>query len=144
MNMKKKCPHCKKIKDESEFYQSYKVKGETHFYLGEDDKPFVMYYCNVCRPEMNKKFYERYARRKKDATLKKKYGINFDHYKKLYQQNKGACAICGAKPKNCLVVDKLGDTVRGLLCTKCITFVHHLDNHGYLKLVSKYLNKPIG
>lgn len=65
---------------------------------------------------------------RKDAYLKKTYGISLDQYKKMLIKQKSCCAICDrheSKFKYGLYVDhnhKTGN-VRGLLCTNCNTAV---------------------
>lgn len=61
------------------------------------------------------------AARKKNIE---RYGISQEQYNALFNEQKGACAICSEHPETrCLDVDhKHGTTkVRGLLCSRCNT-----------------------
>jgi hypothetical protein len=65
---------------------------------------------------------------RRDAYLRKKYGISWKEYRALEQQSDGACWICGTVPRGSLNVDHdhkvakaLGvrRSIRGLLCFTC-------------------------
>lgn len=67
--------------------------------------------------------------------LHRKYGINEDDYNKLYDSQKGKCAICGKERKKYrlkdgLVVDHCHNSgkVRGLLCSKCNLGIGNLED----------------
>lgn len=60
----------------------------------------------------------------RNKQLKKRYGITLEEYNKLFELQKGCCAICGehqANLKVSLAVDHCHSTkqVRGLLCYNC-------------------------
>ena len=68
--------------------------------------------------------------KRKNSRLKYAYGITIEEYQKLWDLQKGLCAICGEPETNIdhrtkqnrrLAVDHNHETkkVRGLLCTKC-------------------------
>jgi hypothetical protein len=53
--------------------------------------------------------------------LQKLYGLSVEAYKKLFEKQKGLCAICDQSSKMKLAVDHchLTKKVRGLLCNPC-------------------------
>jgi len=80
--------------------------------------------CKVCHLQQ---VHNRYAANPEKYRLARKrylYGIEEDEYNRLYQEQKGLCAICrgAAHPRyGKLVVDHDHETgrVRGLLCNNC-------------------------
>jgi len=90
--------------------------------------------CRVCKLKTNNsepkdKVYARILRwrarnpnRTKDTCLRRKYGITFDDYTLMLQEQSNCCAICkGLAGQRGFVVDHDHETgkVRGLLCTTC-------------------------
>ena len=77
----------------------------------------------------------------KAHRLKKKYGIDYEVYLKMYEVQKGLCIICETKTR--LLVDHCHQTgkVRGLLCTHCNSGLGFFrDNKTALKNAIKYLD----
>lgn len=86
-----------------------------------------------------------------DSTLKRKYGITYNDYIEMLEQQSGVCAICGepetAKKKKSngprlLAVDHDHETgkVRGLLCTGCNQGLGNFEDSVYkLHQAAKYL-----
>ena len=75
--------------------------------------------------------------------LKRKYGLTLEKVDKMYQEQKGCCAICGNHYDK-LVVDHNHDTgkVRDLLCNICnLGLGKFKDNKNILLLAVKYLEK---
>lgn len=110
------------------------------------------YYQKVTKPwqEKNK---DRLKVWRKDADLKKKYGITLTDYNVLLVNQKGVCAICG-KPETqvhhksglpySLSVDHCHKTgkVRELLCNWCNKALGLLqDDLEYMKKLESYLKK---
>lgn len=64
---------------------------------------------------------ERYYRVKRDAELKRNYGISLVEYEEMLAKQGGRCAVCGVKSDKTLHLDHNHKTgkVRGLLCHKC-------------------------
>lgn len=59
---------------------------------------------------------------KRDAHLRKTYGITLDQWQQMYVMSQGTCWICGRKPKTKPLEtdhDHLTGRVRGLLCFRC-------------------------
>ena len=80
------------------------------------------------------------------TTKLKQYNIDNDYFNKLFETQKGKCAICGIhqlKLKRALSIDHCHKTgkVRGLLCSKCNTGIGMLqDNTEFLKNAIDYLD----
>ena len=101
---------------------------------------------------------ERYAknpRRQKSATLKYKYGITYDDYERMLEEQGGGCGICGTKEPGgrgkfhvdhdhtCCPAEKTcGKCIRGLLCHGCNTKLIHFESNWKERAVN-YLNKYI-
>lgn len=75
--------------------------------------------------------------KKKDSTLRSKYGITLAQYNEMLAEQGGVCAICHrpesvhiAGKRIALSVDHNHETgaVRGLLCKGCNTFMGMVDN----------------
>jgi hypothetical protein len=84
-------------------------------------------------------------RRKKD--FREVYRMTLEDYYVMLAQQDGACAICGRKPKERLVVDHCHATgnVRGLLCAKCNTGLgFYQDNPDRLLAAIAYLESSCG
>jgi hypothetical protein len=119
------CPHCKQYKPLTEFRK---------------------YRAGICRPCANQKQYEWFKKnpdkkrkneknywdkhhehvtvKRRNATRKRIYNLSPEAYNKLYEQQRGCCAICGihsSKLGRILQVDHdhLTNKVRGLLCWGC-------------------------
>jgi hypothetical protein len=83
------------------------------------------------------------------AYLKRNYGISYNEYMKMYNEQQGKCKICGGEGflmrkthKTKLVVDHCHNTgnVRGLLCHNCNRALGLLqDNVETLKNAQLYL-----
>ncbi len=79
--------------------------------------------------------------------LMKNYGISYDEYKTMYQNQKGCCDCCGtheSKFKRKLHVDHDHETgqVRGLLCTRCNPGIGYFeDSIEKLEMAVAYLKK---
>lgn len=74
----------------------------------------------------------------------KKYGLASEDYDNLVAKQQGRCAICGkhyTETKKPLIIDHCHTTgkVRGLLCYKCNTGLHYVENRSWLEKAVKYL-----
>ena len=82
-------------------------------------------------------------------SYKSKYGILFEKYEKLLQQQNGKCIVCGSnksghKSKNffCIDHDHRTGEVRGLLCNNCnLGLGYFKDNPEALIAAAAYLLK---
>ena len=94
--------------------------------------------------EKQRKFNKENPIKRKNSMLKYQYGITLIDYNKMFEQQKGKCAICKRHQNNLtrtLSVDHDHKTnkVRALLCITCNTDVSVVENR--LKEMLKYLNK---
>jgi hypothetical protein len=100
---------------------------------------------NARRYYLNNK--ERVDRRTYDNLLKKTYGITIEDYNKMFEEQKGCCAICGrhqSEEKKRLHTDHDHATgkVRGLLCVKCNNLLGQAkDSIEILELSIEYLKR---
>jgi hypothetical protein len=83
---------------------------------------------------------------RRNASLKKKYGITHDIYLEMLAAQNGGCAICNRKPAigKHLHVDHCHTTlaVRGLLCHQCNWYLGTIDaDQSVLTNLLNYLNK---
>lgn len=126
--MMKTCPKCKKDLDLSSFNKSNRRDG-------------YQTYCRECHNKMQREKYSidpsaklkrqmRERKRnslnplaKKDAELRRLYGISVEDYLQMLKNQNGVCKICHqeCKTKYSLSVDHNHKTgvVRGLLCNRC-------------------------
>lgn len=60
-------------------------------------------------------------RRKKATEIQRRYGISLEDYDKLFEQQKGVCAICNKGMSRGLDIDHnhITGQIRGLLCNPC-------------------------
>lgn len=143
----KKCSQCALLKPLDNFYNEPRVKD------GKQAR------CKIC----HKKITETYRKNNPDiyrkASLKhwnalnnykkqerwiKRYGINAQDYKQMFDKQNGVCKICkqSCVSRRFLSVDHCHKTgkVRGLLCVKCNTALGMLnDNIEYFTAAIKYL-----
>lgn len=87
----------------------------------------------------------------RDSKLRNDYGISLEDYKKMFDIQKGVCAICGLFPyhktQRTLAVDHNHTTgkVRALLCHKCNSAIGMLNEDvQIIQKVIEYLNKHNG
>jgi hypothetical protein len=91
--------------------------------------------------------YQRNKDRYKNQSLLWNYGITLEEYNKLFEKQKGRCAICHrhqSKFKKALHTDHdhKTDIVRGLLCQKCNHAIGLFgDSPTRLIRASRYLEK---
>jgi glycosyltransferase involved in cell wall biosynthesis len=89
----------------------------------------------------------------RDKDYQRTYGITLDDYNKMFNNQKGKCAIC-RMPETAQRKDKAGplrlavdhnhktNKVRGLLCMKCNVVLGYFEKHqSDITKVSKYLEK---
>lgn len=107
----KACITCKEIKDISQFL--FRVESGT--------------YRKQCRACLNAQSIARIQAAPKasrrERYLRQVYGITTEDFTRLWEQQKGLCALCGGQgnPRRGLVVDHCHATglIRGLLCETC-------------------------
>ena len=91
-----------------------------------------------------KENHKKYPHKRKNYSLKYGYGITLDDYNKMFEQQKGKCAICKRHQNDltrtlCVDHDHKTNQVRALLCVTCNTDVSVVENR--LKEMLTYLNK---
>ena len=136
-------------------------KDESSFRIRKDSKNGYQYWCKECENNANKKRYKPKGRKiKKELNkdevkqnalsrmLKHRYGITYEQYVNMYNEQSGLCAIC-EKPRELggrsgLYVDHDHNTneVRGLLCPGCNYAIGVFrDNTDLLNRAIQYLSK---
>lgn len=93
---------------------------------------------NKCLPCERKYRNERHAAglgrsktQQRDWNLRHEYGITLEDYERMYAEQKGCCAICGAHhARLCVDHDHKTGEVRKLLCLGCNFFVGYLEKRG--------------
>jgi hypothetical protein len=102
------------------------------------------------KKEYNKIYMKSYYEKNKENARKyrfKKFNITPEDYDKIFNEQKGCCAICGKHQlefKLKLAVDHCHTTgkIRGLCCSNCNLVIGHAhDNVEVLKNAIKYLSK---
>lgn len=98
--------------------------------------------------EYHKNYNQRVApMKKRDAQLRRDYGISLAEYQKLFKQQNGECAICSKKSDKTLHVDHNHETgqIRGLLCFRCNYGLGYFkDSLSQFKRIVKYLEDSNG
>lgn len=134
--MTKECLKCEIDKPESEFY-SFKDKWQAKSYLSARCKP--------CHQEYKKENPAATARNRKAEKLKLRYGLTYEEWEALRENEGYACMVCGITEVELdrrLDVDHCHSSgkVRGVLCNPCNTLLGHAkDNIGILKSAIAYL-----
>ena len=106
--------------------------------------------CKLCRnkrqkitPEKRKESYS--YEKNRNTKLKQTYGITYDDYLEMFNEQDGKCLICSRHQKDlklALAVDHCHDTgmIRGLLCGNCNSGIGNLrDDISLLKKAIEYL-----
>lgn len=108
-------------------------------------------YCKQCKSEYVKARYN--AEEKRDAHLRRTYGITAEEYDFMFFQQGGCCAICNKpewiidpymKRPKMMVVDHNHETgePRELLCHRCNILLGALESdRGLIRRMQKYLKK---
>ncbi len=103
--------------------------------------------CKECHKAYCKKNWHSKTREQKQASrVRAMYGIEPEQYLKMYNDQKGCCAICGEEPstQRGLHLDHCHETgkVRGLLCHGCNVGIGSLrDDPDILKKALDYLKE---
>ena len=93
--------------------------------------------------EKQRKYNKENPLKRKNAILKNVYGITLDDYNKMFEEQKGKCAICNRHQNELirkLSVDHCHRTnkVRGLLCKNCNVALGYYEKYDK-ELFEKYL-----
>jgi len=143
---KKLCPKCKKIKELDEFPKNPKMVTGVGCHCSECSREMINGLYNT--EEGKKKAKARYNRiRQRNNRLKQKYGITYDEYKEILNEQNGRCAICGRNEEENgkeLAVDHDHVTMknRDLLCSSCNLVIGFFEkNNMDADKIKNYLNK---
>ena len=107
------CKKCGEAKSLDEFTK----RTSSRFVDGRDP------WCKKCYAEKSREYYakskESYQRTSYRRSIKRKYGITWDQYEALLEEQGGVCKIC--QEDNRLVVDHDHRTseIRGIICHRC-------------------------
>jgi hypothetical protein len=125
---------------DKEYYKEKRKESNRKWYISKGKE-----YYNKNKERRNKDSYKRYHSEKGKANRIKQYGITAEEYNKIFEKQKGYCAICGkhqSELKNTLSVDHdhITGKIRGLLCINCNTILgHSKDNPEILQKAVGYL-----
>ena len=117
------CSYCKKDKDISCFSNNKSRKTGKN---------------TMCR-ECFKQYNANYSPQKRRARgIRRAYGLGWDIYTRMYQEQNGKCAICNKDIKLIGLMnikdgahvdhDHKTDKIRGLLCSNCNSGIGHLQD----------------
>lgn len=134
--MTKECAKCGVSKSDSEFY-SFHDKWQERSYLSARCKP--------CHQEYKKENPVATARNRKTEKLKLRYGLTYEEWEKLREDEDFSCMICGITEVELgrrLDVDHchVSNKVRGVLCNSCNVILGRAkDSIEVLKAAIAYL-----
>lgn len=111
-------------------------------------------HCKICeknRKEYDKAYHKLHKEKLNARRLQREFGISLEDYDTMFENQNGACAICGKSEtvKNQSGVIRLSidhdhktNEVRGLLCQKCNSMLGYAqDNISILLNAGIYLEK---
>lgn len=79
--------------------------------------------------------------RKRNGTMKRRYGIAREQYIEMFDVQSGQCKICGCTKRLVIDHDHVTKEVRGLLCDRCNTLCGYLEtDKGEIQKAKEYLN----
>lgn len=94
--------------------------------------------------EYHKQYRKKHSEKRKEiayrANMKTRYGLSFEDYSKMFEEQDGKCGCCGDDEK--LFVDHCHESgkIRGLICRFCNTGLGFAkDDIRRLELMIKYL-----
>lgn len=125
------CKPCydKWLKENNPEYRRRQIENSQKWYAQDPARREKLKVFNHERWEQRKADPE-HRRNRRDARLRKEYGITIDEYELLLEKQDGGCAICGRKPGRIpLHVDHNHKTglVRGILCHQCNWYLGTID-----------------
>jgi len=123
-------------------------KKNSEFNKKVDKRRFRQYssICTICDGRRTLE-WQRTSIIRKDWLLRNTFGITFEDWMKMHNNQKGRCLICNRTEQEIgrrFCVDHCHQTgkIRGLLCDNCNTGLGFFkDNIKLLKKAIKYLNK---
>jgi len=123
-------------------------KPKSEFYLFKDrwqDKAYLSARCKPCHQEYKKENPAATTRNRKTEKLKLRYGLTYEEWEQLRENEDFSCMICGiTEPELSRVLDvdhcHSSNKVRGVLCNPCNAVLGHAkDNIEVLKAAISYL-----
>lgn len=147
-----RCNRCNQLKDKSEFVNSKGKKSPL---------------CIKCRKDKNeqaKRYYRKWTstdderrkrlkRGRRNAALRRKYGISLETFEEMFAVQKGKCGICeqtlltssqkgwGGKREACVDHNHADGKVRGLLCRGCNLALSMIEDKDFQTKSNQYLSK---
>lgn len=113
--------------------------------------PAQRYCSDSCFKEVRKKralsYYYRDHRSNKMRYRLSSYTLSFEEYLDMYVNQAGCCAICGCEFAShhdyTIKIDHChkSNTVRGLLCNKCNSGLHYIENDEFVASARLYLER---
>ncbi len=96
--------------------------------------------------EYNRQYKARFPERVEDQRLRSLYGISRADVIALEKKQKGCCALCGipfgrGALKRFIDHDHITKKVRGLLHSKCNTYLGVIENKTFQKMAERYLER---
>lgn len=115
------------------FYEKERYNGKKYY---EKNREKIL--------KKQKENHKKNPHKRKNSVLKYEYGITLNDYNKMFEQQKGKCAICKRHQNDltrtlCVDHNHKTNQVRALLCVTCNTDVSVVENR--LKEMLTYLNK---
>ena len=108
------------------------------------------YYANNKEKERSKRWRDNNLEKVKEthrrSHLKRKYNLSLEEYNLMFEKQNGCCAICGKHQSNLKMIlnvdhNHTTNKIRGLLCTKCNSFIACIDNDfNTLERIINYFN----
>lgn len=121
-----------------------KTLQNTNHHGGTSDRFQVR--CRSCTNSHDKKRRDLNPIIHRDKALKKIFGIDINEYNKMFDDQKGCCAICKRHQsivKRTLHVDHDHNSghIRGLLCFSCNMRLGFIENKEFVDAATTYLNR---
>lgn len=132
----KVCCTCKVDKPHSEFYHRKK-------------NGYISSNCCVCILKQRKIYNQTESGKQTKfvAGLRRRYGITFEEFTRVWSEQQGKCFVCrqdlvlGVKNGYAIDHDHQTGQVRGILCTGCNLSIGHAgDNSNRLRALAAYLD----
>jgi hypothetical protein len=99
-------------------------------------------WCKPCANAAQKASRQRHGRpeRKKRWQIKSRYGLTEAEVAAMYDRQAGKCAICrGEMKRQCIDHSHMTGKVRGLLCHRCNIALPYVEDRGFCRAATAYL-----
>lgn len=122
------------------------LQEENCFYKRKNSVDGFQYWCKTCDRKQKIAYRKNNKDKIKGHKLKSLYGISIADKQKMYENQKGKCAICN---KNMPLVGndcnidhnhKTGQ-IRGLLCRSCNNHLAYIEDEMFFLCAMEYLKK---